>query len=107
MAINGHDVPLQRRYRGCRGPTTAVGGRTREATHVISLARTTSFLLSLAAVLVFTACGSQPVKADDAQESGVTGVSVVDAGCPVLRQGENCPDKPMPARLSVTRINSS
>jgi hypothetical protein len=77
---------------------------------VISLTltqRATLFLLPPATLLVFTACGSQPVKADVAQESGVTGVSVVDSGCPVLKQGENCPDKPMPARLSVTPINSS
>lgn len=34
--------------------------------------------------------------------SGIAGVTVVDGGCPVVRLDSPCPDRPLPARLTVT-----
>jgi hypothetical protein len=33
--------------------------------------------------------------------TGVAGTTVVDAGCPVLPVGSECPERPLPARLVV------
>jgi hypothetical protein len=38
--------------------------------------------------------------------SGITGVAVVDGGCPVVRQDSPCPDRPLLARLTVTEAAS-
>ena len=38
--------------------------------------------------------------------SGITGVTVVDGGCPVLRLDSPCPDRPLQARLIVTDAGS-
>jgi hypothetical protein len=32
---------------------------------------------------------------------------MVDGGCPVIREGSPCPDKPLPAALTVTRAGST
>ncbi len=34
--------------------------------------------------------------------SGIRGVTVVDGGCPVIREGSPCPDRPIAAHLIVT-----
>jgi hypothetical protein len=47
--------------------------------------------------------GGQPPTPD----SGVVGSSMVDGACPVLREGTPCPDRPLPARLTLTRRGSS
>ena len=39
-------------------------------------------------------------------DSGVTGVSVLAASCPETPQTQECPDRPIPAHLTVTRANS-
>jgi hypothetical protein len=41
-----------------------------------------------------------------ASDSGITGVTVVDAGCPVLRADSPCPDRPFQAHLTVTDTGS-
>jgi hypothetical protein len=40
-------------------------------------------------------------------DSGITGVTVVDGGCPVVRLESPCPDRPLPARLTVTDAGSA
>lgn len=47
---------------------------------------------ALAAVLL-VAC--------EEQSSGITGVTVVDTGCLVIPEEEDCPDRPLPARIVV------
>ncbi|MCW3840630.1 carboxypeptidase-like regulatory domain-containing protein [Micromonospora yasonensis] len=39
--------------------------------------------------------------------SGIEGRTMVDGGCPVIRDNSPCPDRPMPARLAVTRPGSN
>jgi hypothetical protein len=51
------------------------------------------------------ACSASP--APSPVESGIAGVTVVDAGCPVLRDGERCPEHPIRANLVVTRPDST
>jgi hypothetical protein len=38
--------------------------------------------------------------------SGITGATVVDGGCPVLRLDSPCPDRPLPAHLTITDAGS-
>ncbi|MET8762901.1 hypothetical protein [Lentzea sp. NPDC004782] len=59
----------------------------------------------LIAVLVLLAagCGQQPAAPRD---SGVEGTTMVDGGCPPARDAPPCPDKPLSARLKVTRAGS-
>ena len=64
-------------------------------------------LTVFAAMLVLlAACGSRSETAADSFDSGVTGVSVLAASCPETPQAQECPDRPMPAHLTVTRANS-
>lgn len=56
--------------------------------------RSGSALLCTALAAVFLVSCEQP-------ESGITGVTVVDAGCLVLPVEEDCPDRPLPARIVV------
>jgi hypothetical protein len=41
-----------------------------------------------------------------AADSGITGLTVVDGGCPVLRLDSPCPDRLLPAHLTVTDAGS-
>lgn len=36
------------------------------------------------------------------QDSGIDGRTMVDAGCPVIRLGTPCPERPLSARITVT-----
>ena len=47
-----------------------------------------------------------PLPPSPPKGSGVTGVSVVDGGCPVSVVGGRCGDKPWPARISVVEPTS-
>jgi hypothetical protein len=49
---------------------------------------------------------SGPETATSATGSGITGTSLVDGGCPVLRLDSPCPDHPIQARLSITDAGS-
>jgi hypothetical protein len=71
----------------------------------ILVRRTT--LLPVAVFMLFAACGYPFGRAEESQDSGVTGTSVVDGGCPVIRIDEGCPDRPMAAHLTVTQGNST
>jgi len=42
-----------------------------------------------------------PVPPSPPKGSGVTGVSVIDGGCPVSAVGSRCGDKPWPSRITV------
>jgi hypothetical protein len=64
-------------------------------------------LLSLALLITMTASGCPPGRTSQSPESGVAGVSLVDAGCPTVRENRACPDKPMSAHLTVTPANST
>ncbi|GAC1653931.1 MAG: hypothetical protein NVS4B6_30370 [Mycobacterium sp.] len=68
------------------------------------LRRTT--LLPVTVFVLFAACGTPVGRAEEPQDSGVAGTSVVDGGCPVVRIDKGCPDRPMPAHLTVTQGNS-
>lgn len=59
----------------------------------------------LIAVLMLLAagCGQQPAAP---QDSGVEGTTMVDGGCPSARGAPPCPDKPLSAKLTVTRAGS-
>jgi hypothetical protein len=59
----------------------------------------------LIAVLVLLAagCGQKPAAP---QDSGVEGTTMVDGGCPPSRDAPPCPDKPLSAKLKVTRAGS-
>ena len=51
----------------------------------------------LAWVLVLAACGNPPPA-----DTGVEGVVTIGPTCPVVRVGEDCPDQPYAAQLTVT-----
>lgn len=40
-------------------------------------------------------------------DSGVSGQTMVDGGCPVLRPESPCPDRPLPARIVVVAADSA
>jgi hypothetical protein len=104
--------PVQRRQRG------SVEGQSRpadsgsnpgcalEAKPLLrrSLCRRTTSLIAMLAVLA--ACGSRPDIDESPHNSGVTGVTVVDAGCLPTPVQQACPDQPMAAHLVVTRGDS-
>jgi hypothetical protein len=69
--------------------------------------RMTLSLLPLQVLMLFAAGCSPFGRAEQSQDSGVTGTSVVDGGCPVVHIDEGCPDRPMPAHLTVTQGNST
>lgn len=55
--------------------------------------------------LLLTACSDQPTRGPT--ESGIEGHTMVDGGCPPAKDTSPCPDKPVPARITVTRADSS
>jgi hypothetical protein len=61
-----------------------------------------------AAVCLLLGCASAHVPGPGAKpNSGIEGRTMVDGGCPVIRRGSPCPDKPLAARLTVTRVGSA
>lgn len=62
-----------------------------------------SLIAVSALVLLAVGCGQGPAAP---QDSGVEGVTMVDGGCPPARDAPPCPDKPLSARLEVTRAGS-
>jgi hypothetical protein len=75
---------------------------------------TTPLVLAAAVLMPLAGCGpgsgtagSGPATTEERQHSGVTGVSLVDGGCPTVPVGEVCPDAPMLAHLTVTGADSS
>jgi hypothetical protein len=61
-------------------------------------------LIALSAILLLAVgCGQEPAAP---QDSGVEGVTMVDGGCPPARDAPPCPDKPLSARIKVTRAGS-
>ncbi|MBC3192826.1 hypothetical protein H7X46_17310 [Pseudonocardia sp. C8] len=66
-------------------------------------ARRAGVLIALA-VASGGACGDEP---GGGQPSGVTGVAVVDVGCPTLTTAEACPTRPLPAHVRITDPGSS
>ncbi|MGW0765515.1 carboxypeptidase-like regulatory domain-containing protein [Streptomyces sp. NPDC002676] len=66
--------------------------------------RTALAVLALAAVLSAAGCGdSHGAAAPTASGSGIEGRTLVDGGCPVVREHSPCPDRPLSARLTITR----
>lgn len=57
--------------------------------------------LAVAAALL-AACGTPGKATQTDLTSGIRGVTVVDGGCPVIREGSPCPDWPIAAHLVVT-----
>ncbi|WP_439657582.1 hypothetical protein ACSHWB_35040 [Lentzea sp. HUAS TT2] len=62
-----------------------------------------SLIVLSALVLLAVGCGQEPAAPRD---SGVEGVAMVDGGCPPARDAPPCPDKPLSARITVTRAGS-
>ena len=61
------------------------------------------FFLSVLIVLFLTACGlfAAPIQV----ESGITGKVLVGPMCPVMIEGQDCPDQPYQATLTVTSLD--
>jgi hypothetical protein len=53
-------------------------------------------------IVIAAGCARQ---ADGA--GGITGITVVDVGCPTVITATTCPTRPLPARLRVIRPNST
>jgi hypothetical protein len=61
-----------------------------------------------AACLLLLGCATMPVPGTGAMTpSGIEGRTMVDGGCPVIRSDSPCPDKPLAAKLTVTRAGSA
>jgi hypothetical protein len=54
-------------------------------------------------LLIGAGCASA---ATIAPSSGIEGLTIVDSGCPPAHGATPCPDRPLPARLTVTRAQS-
>jgi len=68
-----------------------------------SLLRTVLAALALAAALAAAGCGdSHGAESSTAYDSGVKGRTMVDGGCPMVRDHSPCPDRPLGARLTIT-----
>jgi hypothetical protein len=50
---------------------------------------------------------SSTASGSPSSDSGVQGVTTVDGGCPVIRSGTPCPDRPIAAHLTVTDANGA
>lgn len=50
--------------------------------------------------------GTPPQASAASTDSGIEGRTAVSGDCPVIRNDSPCPDKPLSARLTVTRPNS-
>jgi len=60
-------------------------------------------ILALAAMLSAAACaGAHGAGSPGASDSGIKGRTMVDGGCPVVREQSPCPDRPLSARLTIT-----
>src|SRR3954469_25611827 len=87
-------------------PTRSERGPTGMTTYRRTL---TMVMCGVALTAQLTACapGSGPPKAtpttSPSPASGVRGQTLVDIGCPVLRDATACPERPVAARLTVTR----
>jgi hypothetical protein len=57
-----------------------------------------------AAVLSAVGCGSSQGSGSSggASDSGIEGRTMVDGGCPMVREHSPCPDRPLSARLTIT-----
>ncbi|MEV6056215.1 carboxypeptidase-like regulatory domain-containing protein [Streptomyces sp. NPDC052107] len=65
--------------------------------------RTALAALALAAAVLAAGCGdSHGAGSPGAPHSGIKGRTMVDGGCPVVREGSPCPDRPLSARLTIT-----
>ncbi|MFF4576041.1 hypothetical protein [Streptomyces sp. NPDC001410] len=65
--------------------------------------RTALAALALAAAVSAAGCGdSEGAGSPDAPDSGIKGRTMVDGGCPVIREHSPCPGRPLRARLSIT-----
>ncbi|MFB7445821.1 hypothetical protein ACFC01_47495 [Streptomyces mirabilis] len=65
--------------------------------------RTALAVLALAAALSAAGCGdSHGAGSPGASDSGINGRTMVDGGCPVVREQSPCPDRPLSARLTFT-----
>ncbi len=61
-----------------------------------------------AACLLLLGCATTQVPGSGtATQSGIDGRTMVDAGCPMARNASPCPDKPLAAKLTVTRAGSA
>jgi hypothetical protein len=78
-----------------------VGG---EALARRSPCRPTALLIAM--LVVVGACGRLSNSDEAPRDSGVTGFTVVDAGCPPTPAQEQCPDRPLVAHLVVARSDS-
>ncbi|MFF3518590.1 carboxypeptidase-like regulatory domain-containing protein [Streptomyces sp. NPDC002573] len=61
--------------------------------------------LAVLALATFSAAGcgdAHGTGSPTASDSGITGRTMVDGGCPVVREGSPGPDRPLSARLTVT-----
>jgi len=64
-------------------------------------------LVGLALLSISVAgCGDSSGPATETYDSGIHGRATVDGGCPVIRQGEPCPDRPISADIQVTPVGS-
>lgn len=52
-------------------------------------------------ILLLATCSAQPVSAD----SGIEGQVFIGPVCPVMQVGQECPDRPYQAALTVTNSN--
>jgi hypothetical protein len=50
---------------------------------------------------------STTVSGTELPDSGVQGSTSVDGGCPVIRNGTPCPDRPLAAHLTVTTVTGT
>ena len=60
------------------------------------------FALSLLFLLMLAACGP---KVNDPLTSGVKGQALIGPMCPVMREGESCPDKPYQTTLIILTLD--
>ncbi|MFF4551152.1 hypothetical protein [Streptomyces sp. NPDC001435] len=65
--------------------------------------RTAPAVLALAAALSAAGCGdSHGAGSSTPSDSGIKGRTMVDGGCPMVREHSPCPDRPLRARLTIT-----
>jgi hypothetical protein len=70
----------------------------------VRLLRAALLCSSLVCLALVSGCGARAATAP--ADSGVQGQTVVDGDCPVLRADSPCPDRPQPAKITVTRSGS-
>ncbi|MEZ5097114.1 MAG: hypothetical protein R2731_14025 [Nocardioides sp.] len=57
--------------------------------------------------LSLASCGRATDGAMERYDSGLRGLTWVDGGCPVVREGEDCPAEPLAAVVVVTRVGDA